>query len=247
MKLQGKTAVITGGNSGIGYSIAKEYQDQGANVVIFGRNADTLAQAQKELGDDALVIKGDVTNLDDLKNLFADAEKKFGKIDIVVANAGIAKVAPLEHLDEASFDLVSDINFKGAYFTVQSALNHLADNASIVITGSAVSYKAMPNMAAYAATKAAVRSLVRTFSAELAPRGIRVNVLSPGAIETPIWGTLDLPAEQVDAMAAEIASGVPLGRIGKGREMANVAVFLGSDDSSYVTGSDFVADGGFSA
>ena len=247
MKLDNKVAVITGGNSGIGLGIAKAYQQEGAKVVVFGRNADTLASAQKELGDQALVVKGDVTNPADLEALYTQTEKRFGKIDVLVANAGVVRPTPVGHTDEATFDLLSDINFKGAYFTVQQALPHLAASASVVITGSAVSYKATPTMAAYAATKAAVRSLARTFAAELAPRGVRVNVLSPGPIETPIFGTLGLSDEEKEGFAQQVVTQVPLGRFGSSDEMAKAAVFLGSDHSSYVTGSDLVADGGYSA
>ena len=247
MKLADKVTVITGGSSGIGLAIAKRYQGEGAKVVVFGRNADTLSAAAAELGDNALAVEGDVTKTADLKRLYADTEKRFGKIDVLVANAGVARMGPLEQMDEATFDLVSDINFKGAYFTVQTSLPYLADSASVMITSSAGAYKAVPGMAAYAATKAAVRSLVRTFAAELAPRGVRVNALTPGAIETPIFGTLGLPEEQLNGMVQQFLSQIPLGRIGNADEMAKVAVFLGSDDSSYVTGADLVADGGFSA
>jgi NAD(P)-dependent dehydrogenase (short-subunit alcohol dehydrogenase family) len=247
MKLNDKVAVITGGNSGIGLAIAKRYQREGAKLVVFGRNADTLALAASELGDEALVVKGDVTKVADLERLYSQTVARFGKIDVLVANAGVARPTPLGDTAESTFDLISDINFKGAYFTIQSALPHLAEKASLLITGSAVAYKSMPTLAAYAATKAAVRSLVRTFAAELAPRGVRVNVLSPGPIETPIYGKLGISAEEVNGFAEQILSQVPLNRFGSGDEMAKAAVFLGSDDSSYVTGSDLVADGGFAA
>lgn len=247
MRLKDKVAVITGGNSGIGLAIAKQFQREGAKVAVFGRNAETLAAAAAELGDGALVVKGDVTSVADLEQLYADTVARFGKIDVLVANAGVAGMAPLGGTEEATFDRISDINFKGAYFTVQTVLPHLADNASVLITGSAVAYKAMPGMAAYAATKAAVRSLVRSFAAELAPRGVRVNVLSPGAIETPIYGTLGMSEDQVNGMVQQFVAQIPLSRFGNADEMAKAAVFLGSDDSSYVTGSDLVADGGYSS
>lgn len=247
MRLKDKVAVVTGGNSGIGLAIAKQFQREGAKVAVFGRNAETLAAAAAQLGEGALVVKGDVTSVADLEQLYADTVARFGKIDVLVANAGVAGMAPLGRTDEATFDRISDINFKGAYFTVQTALPHLADNASVLITGSAVAYKAMPGMAAYAATKAAVRSLVRSFAAELAPRGVRVNVLSPGAIETPIYGTLGMSEDQVNGMVQQFLAEIPLSRFGNADEMAKAAVFLGSDDSSYVTGSDLVADGGYSS
>ncbi len=246
MKLQNKVTVITGGTSGIGLSIAKEYQAQGAKVVVMGRNADALSAAAAELGDGALVLKGDVTSASDLENLYAKTTARFGKVDVIVANAGVIAMEQ-GAVDEATFDRMSDINFKGAYYTVHAALPHLNDGGSVIITGSAVSGKPMPGMAVYAATKAAVRSLVRTFAAELAPRGVRVNVLSPGPIETPIFGKLGLPEDQLNGMAEGIANMVPLGRFGSGEEMAKAALFLGSDDSSFVTGSDLVADGGFAS
>lgn len=247
MKLKDKVTVITGGNSGIGLAIAKRYQTEGAKVVVFGRNAETLAAAAAELGNGALAVKGDVTKVADLERLYADTVERFGKIDVLVANAGVVAMGPLGETDEATFDQVSDINFKGAYFTVQAVLPHLADSASVLITGSAVAYKAMPGMAVYTATKAAVRSLVRTLASELAPRGVRVNGLSPGAIETPIYGTLGMSEEEVGSMVGQFLTQIPLSRFGDADEMAKAAVFLGSDDSSYVTGSDLVADGGFSA
>ena len=247
MKLHNKVAVITGGNSGIGLAIAKQYQLEGANVVIFGRNADTLATAAAELGDSALAVRGDVTKLVDLERLYVDTVNRFGKIDVLVANAGVAGFRPLSNTDEAAFDLISDINFKGAYFTVQAALPHLTEGASVLITSSAVAYKAMPGMAAYAATKAAVRSLVRSFAAELAPRGVRVNALSPGGIDTPIYSSLGLSEEEVGGMVQQLLGQIPLNRFGNADEMAKAALFLASNDSSYVTGSDLVADGGYSA
>jgi NAD(P)-dependent dehydrogenase (short-subunit alcohol dehydrogenase family) len=246
MKLDNKVAVITGGNSGIGLAIAKRYQQEGAKVAVMGRNADTLAEAASALGAGALIVKGDVTSVDDVAKLFKDTEARFGKIDVVVANAGVAKMAPAELTDEATFDLISDINFKGLFFTVQKALPHLNDGASVVFTGSAVSYRAMPGMSVYAATKAAVRSLARSFAVELAPRKIRVNVLSPGPIETPLFGKVGATEEQLQGFSEQLTNEVALGRFGQPDEMANVALFLASADSSFVTGSDLVADGGWS-
>jgi NAD(P)-dependent dehydrogenase (short-subunit alcohol dehydrogenase family) len=247
MKLQGKVAVITGGNSGIGLAIAKRYQHEGAKVAILGRNADTLSLAAEELGNEALVQQGDVTSVEDLEELFRATKERFGRIDVLVANAGIAKAGGIDATDEDTFDLISDVNFKGAYFTIQRALPYLNDGASLVIPGSAVSYRGMPGMAAYAATKAAVRSLARSLAAELAPRGIRVNVLSPGPIETPIFGRLGLAPKELDGMASQIQQQVLLSRFGRPDEMAKAALFLAAEDSSYVTGSDLVADGGWAA
>ena len=246
MKLEGKVAVITGGNSGIGLAIAQEFTQQGADVVIFGRNAQTLDEATQHLGNSTLAVQGDVTRLADLDRLYRETTERFGKIDILVANAGIAKPAPLELIDEAMFDLTSDVNFKGAFFTVQKAVPYLNDGASVILTTSAGNVKGLPNFSVYVATKAAVRSLARSFSAELLPRGIRVNALSPGPIETPIFGRMGLPPEAMDGIAAQMTEMIPIKRFGKPEEMAKAALFLASSDSSYVVGSELVADGGLS-
>ena len=246
MKLAGKVAVITGGNSGIGLAIAQEFTHQGANVVIFGRNAQTLDEASEHIGNGTLAVQGDVTQLADLERLYQQTIARFGKIDILVANAGVAKPAPLDLTDEALFDLTSDVNFKGAFFTVQKAVPHLNEGASIILTTSAGNVKGLPNFSVYVATKAAVRSLARSFSAELLPRGIRVNALSPGPIETPIFGRMGLPQEAVDGIAEQISAMTPIKRFGQPNEMAKAALFLASPDSSYVVGSELVADGGMS-
>ncbi len=246
MKLQGKVAVVTGGNSGIGLAIAREFAEQGADVVVFGRNAETLDEAVRSIGNGTLGVQGDVTRLDDLDRLYQETVARFGKIDILVANAGIARPAPLDLTDEALFDLTSDINFKGAFFTVQKAVPHLNDGASIILVTSAGNVKGLPNFSVYVATKAAVRSLARSFSAELLPRGIRVNALSPGPIETPIFGRMGLPEEAMDGIAAKMTEMLPIKRFGKPEEMAKAALFLASSDSSYVVGAELVADGGMS-
>jgi NAD(P)-dependent dehydrogenase (short-subunit alcohol dehydrogenase family) len=246
MKLQGKVAVVTGGNSGIGLAIAREFTEQGAHVVVFGRNAQTLDEAVRSIGNGTLGVQGDVTRLDDLDRLYQETVARFGKIDILVANAGIARPAPLDQTDEALFDLTSDINFKGAFFTVQKAVPHLNDGASIILVTSAGNVKGLPNFSVYVATKAAVRSLARSFSAELLPRGIRVNALSPGPIETPIFGRMGLPEEAMDGIAAQMTEMIPLKRFGQPEEMAKAALFLASSDSSYVVGAELVADGGMS-
>ena len=246
MKLQGKVAVVTGGNSGIGLAIAREFTVQGADVVVFGRNPETLDEAVQSIGNGTLGVQGDVTRLADLDRLYQETVARFGKIDILVANAGIARPAPLDQTDEALFDLTSDINFKGAFFTVQKAVPHLNDGASIILVTSSGNVKGLPNFSVYVATKAAVRSLARSFSAELLPRGIRVNALSPGPIETPIFGRMGLPEEAMDGIAAQMTEMIPIKRFGKPEEMAKAALFLASSDSSYVVGSELVADGGLS-
>ena len=244
MKLQNKVTVITGGNSGIGLAIAAEFSGQGAHVAIVGRTQDRLDEAVRSLGNGTLALKGDVSRIDDLDSLYSEVQRKLGGIDVLVVNAGVALPAPLEAADEAHFDQVSDVNFKGAYFTVQRALPFLNDGASIVLITSGANQIGFVNFSVYAATKAAVRSLARTFSAELAPRGIRVNALSPGPIATPIFDKMGLPQEQVDAFGKQISAQVPLGRFGAPEEMAKAALFLASSDSSYVVGAELVADGG---
>lgn len=244
MKLAGKVAVITGGNSGIGLSIAREFSEQGAHVVIFGRSAETLQEAANTIGNGTLAVQGDVSKLEDLDRLYQETVATFGKIDVLVANAGVAKVAPIEHTDEALFDLISSVNFKGVFFTVQKAAPHLNDGASIVLTTSGTNVLGLPNFSVYAATKAAVRSLARTFSAELLPRGIRVNALSPGPIETPLFGRMGLPEEAMEGLATDITAQNPMGRFGNPEEIAKAALFLATSDSSYVAGTELVADGG---
>ncbi|MFK7846935.1 MAG: SDR family oxidoreductase [Rhodothermales bacterium] len=243
-KLEGKVALITGGNSGIGQAIAVEFAKQGAQVAIFGRNQSTLDSTQKLVGNDTLAVQGDVTNLDDLDRLYKETGEQKGKIDVLVVNAGIAKPLPLEATTEAFFDNTADINFKGAFFTVQKALPHLNDGASIILVSSIVNAKGFPGFSVYAATKAAVRSLSRSWAAELSGRGIRVNTLSPGPIETPIYDRMDLPKEAMDGFAESMIQQVPLGRFGTSEEIAKAALFLASDDSSYVQGAELSVDGG---
>jgi len=239
MKLKGKVAVITGGNSGIGLATAQEFKAQGAEVVIFGRTQKTLKDAIQTIGNGTLAVRGDVTELAELDRLYQQTVERFGKVDILVVNAGIAKPASVEQLDEALFDEISNTNFKGAFFTVQRALPWLNDGASIILVTGAVNQKGVPGYSVVSATKAALRSLARTFSAELLHRGIRVNALSPGSIETPIFGKLGLPVEP-----HKWAEQIPIKRIGAAEEMAKAALFLASTDSSYVVGAELVADGG---
>ncbi len=239
MKLIGKVAVVTGGNSGIGLATAQEFKAQGAKVAIFGRSQKTLDEAVHTIGDGTLAVRGDVTDLADLNRLYEQTVERFGKVDILVVNAGISKPAPVEQVDEALFDQISDTNFKGAFFTVQRALPHLNDGASIILVTAAVNQKGVPGYSVVSATKAALRSLARTFSAELLHRGIRVNALSPGTIETPIFGKLGLPVEPL-----KWAEQIPMKRIGTAEEMAKAALFLASSDSSYVLGAELVVDGG---
>ena len=246
MKLQNKVAVVTGGNSGIGLAIAREFKSNGAKLVIFGRSRQTLDQAAQTLGGGVLAVHGDVRKIDDLDSLFEKTLKVFGEIDVLVANAGIAKFAPIETMPEQLFDELSDILFKGLFFTVQKALPHMRDGASVILVGAADSDKlGRVGTSIYSAAKAAVRSLARSMAVELLPRRIRVNVLSPGMTDTPIisreGGT---PGMTPDQLAAVITKTIPLGRRGTPEEMAKAAMFLASDDSSYCLGMELMVDGG---
>jgi len=245
-KLQGKIAVITGGNSGIGLATAREFKANGAKLVIFGRNRQTLDEAAALLGDDTLAVQGDVRKLGDIDRLFNEAGKKFGKIDVLVANAGIAKFAPVDSLPESLFDELCDIHFKGAFFTVQKALAHLRDGASVILVSACDADKqGRVGTSVYTAAKSAVRALARSFSVELLPRRIRVNVLSPGMTDTPIitreGGPPGTTPEQI---AALITQSIPMRRRGTPEEMAKAMLFLASDDSSYCLGMELMPDGG---
>jgi NAD(P)-dependent dehydrogenase (short-subunit alcohol dehydrogenase family) len=242
--LEGKVALITGGSSGIGLATAKVFRESGAKVAISGRNQKSLDDAIKELGAGVVAVRSDVSKLSDLDTLFNAVVKKLGRIDVVFANAGIAKFAPLSDVSEDAYDETFDINVKGAFFTIQKAIPHLNDNASIILNSSFVNQAGVPTTSVYAASKAAVRSLARGISSELASRGIRVNVVSPGSIATPIYGKLGLPKESVDAFAANIVSQVPLKRFGQPEEVAQTVLFLAGSASSYITGVELNVDGG---
>jgi NAD(P)-dependent dehydrogenase (short-subunit alcohol dehydrogenase family) len=245
-KLENKVAVVTGGNSGIGLAAAKLFAVQGAKVAITGRNQTTLNSAVAEIGHSAIGLVSDVADISKISKVYEHISENFGKIDVLVVNAGVFVAAPLADYTEEMFDQTSDINFKGAFFSVQRALPYLNDGASIIITSSGVSNKGMATASAYAATKAAVTSLARGFSAELLDRKIRVNVLSPGPIETPIFGRNGATAEQVDGMKAYMTDITPIKRLGNVEEIAEGFLYLASDDSSFMVGGDLVLDGGFS-
>lgn len=243
-KLKNKVAVITGGNSGIGLATAQAFIAEGAKVALFGRDAVTLERAAEALGPSAVAVQGDVTRREDLERLYATAVQRFGKVDVVFANAGVAEFLPLANVDDAHYAKVMDINVKGVLLTVQAALPVINDGASIILTTSAVNKIGLPGSSVYSATKAAVRSFARTFSAELVGRGIRVNALSPGMTETPIHGRLGLSEEQSRALGESILKDIPLGRFAQASEMASAAVFLASSDSSYMVGAEIDLDGG---
>jgi NAD(P)-dependent dehydrogenase (short-subunit alcohol dehydrogenase family) len=245
-KLEGKVAVITGGNSGIGLATAKEFKEQGARVVITGRDQQTLDEAKREIGGDVLALRSDTSRLTDIDKLFAAVKEEFGHIDVLFINAGIGKFAPVEAVTEEEFDSIMDINFKGAYFTIQRALPFLNDNASIVLNTSIAAHIGMPNSSVYAASKAALITLARTLSAELVGRGIRVNAVSPGPVTTPILNRLGLPPEALEETRNTLKDQVPMKRFGRPEEIAKTVLFLASTDSSFLLGTEIIADGGMS-
>lgn len=245
-RLKGKVALITGGNSGIGLATALLFRDEGAKVVITGRDERSLMEAKEKLGPDALALKNDVSNLKDLDRLFETIKITFGGLDVVFANAGVADFVPMDQVDEAYYTRMMDINVKGLYFTVQKAAPLLREGASIILTGSSINVKGRPGGSVYGASKAAVRSLARSFSSELVSKGARVNVLSPGPIETPIFKKMGKDQEGYESMMEKFKKSVPLKRLGRPEEIAKVALFLASDDSSFLLGSEIYADGGVS-
>ncbi len=243
-KLAGKVAVITGGNSGIGLATAKLFQTEGATVVITGRRKEAVEAAVKEIGGNSIGFTSDTANLNAIRELYRDVNERVGKIDVLFLNAGVAKFGPVDSVDEATFDDMVNVNFKGLFFNVQYALPVLNDNASIILTTTMADRKGYPDTSVYSATKAAVRSLARTLSAELVGRGIRVNAVSPGPIETPIFGKLGVPEEGVPGLKEGFKDVVPMKRFGSADEIAKPALFLASDDSSFVLGVELMVDGG---
>ena len=246
-KLEGKVAVVTGGSSGIGLATAKEFRREGARVVITGRDARTLAEAAREIGGDVLALRSDASSLSDTDELFAAVKERYGRVDVLFVNAGVGKFAPVEETDEELFDQIMDINFKGAYFTVKKALPLLSEGASVILNASVVAHVGFPNSSVYSASKAALLSLVRTLSADLVGRGVRVNAVSPGPVETPIFGKMGLPAEAVDETKRGFSAQVPLKRFGRPEEIAKAVLFLASSDSSFLVGTEILADGGVSS
>ncbi len=242
-KLDGKIAVITGGNSGIGLATARRFVAEGAKVFITGRRADDLARATQEIGKQATAFQGDVSVLADLDRLYEFVGKEAGRIDILFANAGVGEFTPLGEITEEHFEKAFRTNVKGALFTVQKALPLMGGGGSIILTGSTVSIIGTPAFSVYSATKAAIRNFVRSWILDLRGKGIRVNVLSPGATRTPSVLAL-VPVDQEKQLLDSLAGEIPLGRIADPDEIAKVAVFLASDDSSFVNGVELFVDGG---
>jgi NAD(P)-dependent dehydrogenase (short-subunit alcohol dehydrogenase family) len=243
-RLEGKIALITGGNGGIGLATAKRFVNEGAYVFITGRRDSELAAAVKEIGGNVTGVQGDVSDLGDLDRLFAQIKREKGKLDVVFANAGIAKYAPLGAITEDLYDSIFDINVKGLVFTVQKALPLMPDGASIILNASIVASKGFSSNSVYSATKAAVRSFARTWTTDLKDRRIRVNAVSPGSIDTPGLSDLLASSETGQHRKKMISNTVPLGRLGTPDEIAKAVVFLASDDSSYIAGTELFVDGG---
>ena len=243
-RLEGKVAVITGGNSGIGLATARRFAEEGAHVFITGRRQNELDAAVRQIGKQATGVQGDVSNLADLDRLYATVKREKGRIDVVFANAGGGSFAPLGAISEEHFDTTFSSNVKGLVFTVQKALPLLLDGGSIILNASIAASKGLPGMSVYSATKAAVRSFARGWTVDLKARKIRVNAISPGPIDTPGVQSMGLTEAQLEQFKTEIVGAVPLARMGRADEIASAALFLASDDSSYVTGIELFVDGG---
>jgi len=246
-RMQGKVAVITGGNSGLGFATAKRYVEEGAYVFIFGRRQEELDKAVNEIGRNVTAVRGDVTNLADLDRLYAQVAADKGWIDVLMAGAGFVEHQRLGEITEAHYDKTFNLNARGLLFTVQKALPLIRNGGSIILIGSIASFMGFPAHTTYSGTKAAVRSFARTWTIELKDRGIRVNTMSPGPIDTPIIDSQAPTKEGADRIRQNFINVIPLGRMGRAEEIANAALFLGSDESSFVAGIDLVVDGGMGA
>ena len=240
--LSGKTAVITGGNSGIGYATAERLQKDGARVIITGRSRERVDEAAGKLG--ATGIVADVSSLTAIDSLVQNVKSKVGNVDILFVNAGVFFGAPVGQLDEKTFDNIMDINFKGAVFTLEKFVPLLNDGASVINLSSINSYMGMTGTSIYGASKAALDAYSRVAAKELAARGIRVNTVAPGPVNTPIFGKTGMPEDAINGLAAAIQSNIPLGRFGEAKEIANLVAFLASDEARWITGSEYVIDGG---
>ena len=245
-KLNGKVAIVTGATSGMGLDTAKLFLSQGAKVVLTGRSKEKLQLLETDLEGDYLLVQADAASLEDSHRLVKRTVDHFGRIDILFLNAGVFAAQPLGSISEEVFNNVYDINVKGPLFMANAAVGSMNDGGSILINTSVSNVKGLPGVSVYGSSKAALRSIVRAWAAELAPRNIRVNAVSPGPIETPIWNKTNLTEQEIEGFADGISQTVPLGRFGKGAEVAKTALFLVSDDASYITGSEIPVDGGMS-
>lgn len=241
-KLSNKVAIVTGGNSGIGYAAAKDFKENGAQVIITGRNEQATLKAAQELGVTGIV--SDQSDLKSIDSLVEEVKSKFGKIDIVFLNAGLAAFAPLDQASEEHYDAIMNVNVKGVYFTLQKLLPILNDGGSVVLNTSINASVGMPNSSVYAASKGALLSLNRVFATELAPRKIRINAISPGPVETPLYGKLGLSQEEVNGFGKVLGEKILLNRFGQAEEIAKSVTFLASSDASFITGTELVVDGG---
>ena len=246
-KLEGKTALVTGGSTGLGFATAKRFAEEGATVYITGRRQAELDKAAASIGARAVAVQGDVQRVEDTDRLINRIRSEKGRLDILVANSGTVDPQPVANATEENFDKTFGVNVRGLYFTVNRALPLLGQGASVILISSVAAYKGIPGYGAYSASKAAVRSLVRTWTAELVDRGIRVNTISPGPFDTPIMDLQADTPEARQALRATWAAGVPMKRLGRPDELAAAALFLASDDSSYITGIDLIVDGGIAA
>jgi NAD(P)-dependent dehydrogenase (short-subunit alcohol dehydrogenase family) len=244
MKLSNRIVLVTGGTSGIGLEAAKLFREEGATVIVVGQDPGRLRSVAGQLGNGVTVLRGDVSEPAAVEGIVEQIGEKFGRIDVLFANAGMGLASPLEAVTEDQIDRQFDVNFKGVFFAIQKAAPLLARGGSVIVTTSFLDDVGVPGLCILSATKAAVRSLVRSLGAELAPRGIRVNALSPGLISTPFHGKLGLSEEQLRGAASAILDRVPLRRFGEAGEIARAALLLASDDSSFMTGSELVVDGG---
>jgi NAD(P)-dependent dehydrogenase (short-subunit alcohol dehydrogenase family) len=242
-RLRDKVAVITGGNSGIGLGIAEALKNEGAKGVIVGRNQKTLDRAVAQLGDNFIAVNADVTRVADLERVFEETAERFGKVDVVVANAGAGTIGTVASIGEVDYDRTMNLNLKSVYFTVHAALPYMNDGGSIILIGSNAAHRAYPNFTLYGAAKAAVIFFAKGFSSDLLGRKIRVNVITPGTTDTPAFEKF-VPAEQVEGVKKHFAGEMPIGRIGQPSDIGKAAVFLASDDSSFILGAEILADGG---
>ncbi|CAB3792298.1 SDR family oxidoreductase [Paraburkholderia fynbosensis] len=245
-RFQGSSVLVTGGSSGIGFAAARAFADEGARVVITGRDADALDTARTQLGANALAVRNDAGSIASARELAAAIDAAGIRLDAVFVNAGTAKFAPFHEVDEGFWDATFNTNVKGAYFQIQALLPLLNKGASIVINGSINAHIGMPASSVYAASKAALISLAKTLSAELLPQGVRVNVVSPGPVQTPLYGKLGLDAAALEATAAQILAQVPVGRFGKPEEIASTVLHLAAPESAFIVGTEIIVDGGMS-